>query len=1417
MVAYALLREIIKLRKSTELSTIQEVSGWLEDGLHDGATADTVDGRPPIIPGDQRSRSRGVAIGVGTGTESNFLGGSTSSLRMSRSSVTPTESEDGLRELPEAASTVKVELMTQAAALDERLETFWNQLTQGQLTLEQQEQTLDLIKGDHDKLRRTYLQAKDDYNVLRRSGVVDKDAINFDQNKELEGQLFRLGMRFDEVHETVESNLKDRPAQRQPFQTDDNNNATNTNNKNNRAQENRGNGESTDAVIKTRPLSHTSSLDATEEAAFERRVNGLRQEYNENMDAYRKLKYTADSSPEGEREIEAVVKRLNEICTEMPDMFRLSPEIEARCDKMKVDGKLNFIERKNSVWEKLNRREQEAKVQRQSPVPPSPRTRNSRPSPVDGRPPSILRQTSDASDVDSIRARLDGSRSSLGSILPDRMDRPPSRGHAHSSQQDRPSSRASNRSGRGSSVGFAPDRPSSVSPRDSRQSPTPSLPRPRRHAHELKDPKLAKMPDMRLPNSGSGASDNESRRRGSSSPAGAVGGLDTEGALAALPGPGKFKQMTKQRGADDADSGFLGSMVGSGVGVPPLLPSSQHSLDQQAEEEGERERTLRLRQRADESSTITDNSMDASSQVERRLSARRRDATQDSLQQEGSRASQRHRREESYDGEEDTMEALDSEPSAMRQRGGGARRRGHRDSSREISLDATLEEDGSMESDVSTPRAVKQAPTPPPSAKRRSSGQQASTSEEASSPDKPRRPSSRAQTASETEEELRAINNSKIRRSGQRLSREEERERAAEREEKETVHRTRLKSPPPPPRPSSRGSPTTDLYHTRGRHSSGESRRSATGSRRGGHRETSRDERQEEGQVRAEIRQTHQGPRIDRPSSRQGQQERQQQQQPPQHQQQRQQRHQQQHQNSYSAGLPPGLAPASDLARRVKDYEERSAGSSDVEVGSSVTRASSVNSSNRLKALQEEIEKLKEGVARANEKASRPSPQYPQAPPTYIHTQSQQTGPASAPAPAAPPANQSQDQQDYYDPFDDPYGFMRMPRRRANSFSGGRERDWGEWYWNLPQNRQYDGGDIPLGYAAADAYAENIPQRRDGRERNTRESVKERMRQRRQERKQKEEDQAEALVNGGPQTGPPMAGQTGHDPQTQALYDYYVPPSRYSARGMRSQLAARGYFTTPTGAKIYSSTGEDGDVEGEGQEENGEEQGLKQHWFGFQQGAGAQARPWYQIRRASRPLTSPNGAFGPQFYPGSRLTQSQEDVRLTPQYYGGYSTQQTASATCPMCGSTSSHTHANYTHVGHPQAATHPQQPRSARNTSPVRGRSRSTGRSHSYSRYKVREYTSLSDSDDEKIRHRSRSLSRGRSRPKSRSKHRNSRHYSSDSLSDQSVDERETGLDRSLSLSQDISRLTKKMLGTLKGELRKSKSKQREFGSSYW
>ena len=82
--------------------------------------------------------------------------------------------------------------------------------------------------------------------------------------------------------------------------------------------------------------------------------------------------------------------------------------------------------------------------------------------------------------------------------------------------------------------------------------------------------------------------------------------------------------------------------------------------------------------------------------------------------------------------------------------------------------------------------------------------------------------------------------------------------------------------------------------------------------------------------------------------------------------------------------------------------------------------------------------------------------------------------PPPPPPPAAEPPIQPQ-QPEYYDPFDDPYGFMRMPRRRANSFSGSPVREWDEWYWTLPLQRQNEGHDIPLGYAAADAYAEVSP------------------------------------------------------------------------------------------------------------------------------------------------------------------------------------------------------------------------------------------------------------------------------------------------------------------------------------------------------
>lgn len=50
------------------------------------------------------------------------------------------------------------------------------------------------------------------------SGAALPDS-DFDPNRDLEGQLLRLGMKFDEVHEKVDTNLAEKSIHRQPFQT----------------------------------------------------------------------------------------------------------------------------------------------------------------------------------------------------------------------------------------------------------------------------------------------------------------------------------------------------------------------------------------------------------------------------------------------------------------------------------------------------------------------------------------------------------------------------------------------------------------------------------------------------------------------------------------------------------------------------------------------------------------------------------------------------------------------------------------------------------------------------------------------------------------------------------------------------------------------------------------------------------------------------------------------------------------------------------------------------------------------------------------------------------------------------------------------------------------------------------------------
>lgn len=181
------------------------------------------------------------------------------------------------------------------------MQSFQTLLCENQLTVDEQEGVFDKIRGDHEKLRRDYLQSKEDYNVLRRSTSSGLD-VAFDQEKELEGELFKLGMKFDEIHEKVDENLKEKSAKRQPFQ-----------------KNRQDNGDSLDTSMEVDPSTENVKkkihgvsagndlLEPKFDSEFDKKLKHLHEEYNALMDRYRRLKQMA-KTPEREQEIDHLVK-----------------------------------------------------------------------------------------------------------------------------------------------------------------------------------------------------------------------------------------------------------------------------------------------------------------------------------------------------------------------------------------------------------------------------------------------------------------------------------------------------------------------------------------------------------------------------------------------------------------------------------------------------------------------------------------------------------------------------------------------------------------------------------------------------------------------------------------------------------------------------------------------------------------------------------------------------------------------------------------------------------------------------------------------------------------------------------------------------------------------------------------------------
>ena len=64
-----------------------------------------------------------------------------------------------------------------------------------------------------------YREAKENHELLRRQGKLDPEAEQFfDDDKAVEGDLYKLGMKLDDLEQTVQNNVKVKSQPRKPFQ-----------------------------------------------------------------------------------------------------------------------------------------------------------------------------------------------------------------------------------------------------------------------------------------------------------------------------------------------------------------------------------------------------------------------------------------------------------------------------------------------------------------------------------------------------------------------------------------------------------------------------------------------------------------------------------------------------------------------------------------------------------------------------------------------------------------------------------------------------------------------------------------------------------------------------------------------------------------------------------------------------------------------------------------------------------------------------------------------------------------------------------------------------------------------------------------------------------------------------------------------
>ncbi|KAJ1145775.1 hypothetical protein NDU88_012059 [Pleurodeles waltl] len=103
-------------------------------------------------------------------------------------------------------------LAKQAEKFQRQVESFESQLQRGKLSPQEQRKSLQRLKGAQDTLERAYLQAREEHRLLRQRRGPGAHNGEFDPDRVVEGEIFRLGLQLEELKDGIDQSMQSRPG-----------------------------------------------------------------------------------------------------------------------------------------------------------------------------------------------------------------------------------------------------------------------------------------------------------------------------------------------------------------------------------------------------------------------------------------------------------------------------------------------------------------------------------------------------------------------------------------------------------------------------------------------------------------------------------------------------------------------------------------------------------------------------------------------------------------------------------------------------------------------------------------------------------------------------------------------------------------------------------------------------------------------------------------------------------------------------------------------------------------------------------------------------------------------------------------------------------------------------------------------------